>query len=172
MRCGGTALLITAALLAACERSADEERQPREAPQPRATLIGTWTTDMPANFSGEGLRTRMSDGRTRYGADNRFDYQGRLTIFGPEIPPDGLTFRVAGTGDWRSGDNRLREDFTEVRVTSETDDAELNRLAGQMAIEIRDQPASTSRILSLDAQRLELRDEASGRTSTYTRTGR
>lgn len=163
-------LLIAAALLSACERSADDdEKAPREAPQANATLIGTWTTDTPASFSGEGLRTRMSDGRTRYGADNRFAYTGQLTIFGPEIPPDGLAFRVAATGDWRSGDNRLTEDFTQVRVTSETDDTELNRLAAQMALEIRDQPASVSRILSLTPQRLELRDEASGRTSSYTR---
>lgn len=169
MRGGGAALLMGAALLSACDR-ADDDRQPaREPAQPAATLIGTWTTDAPASFSGEGLRTKMSDGRTRYASDNRFAYRGRLTIFGARIPPDGLSFQVAGTGDWRRTGNRLSEDFTDVRVTSENDDRELDRLAGELAAEIRDQPATLSHILTLNARHLELRDEASGRTSAYTR---
>ena len=161
-------LLAGVALLSACDRSADETPD-REAPRAAANLIGTWTSVAPATFSGEGLRTRMSDGRTRYRADNRFDYAGRLTIFGPEIPPDGLSFRVTGAGDWRRAGNKLTEDFTEVTLVSEHDDRELNRLAAQLAQEIRDQAPSESAILSLTDQRLELRDSGSGRTSSYTR---
>lgn len=156
--------------LAACQKPAgDTANAAAEAPSRAGDLIGTWTTDAPVDFSGEGLRTRMSGGTTRYGADNKFAYAGRLTIFGDKLPVEGLAFQVKGQGDWTRNGNQLTEDYTAVTITPEAGNRQLDKLAHQMADEMVAEAPTQSRIVELSDSRLELNDESSDRHSSYSR---
>jgi hypothetical protein len=164
-------ILLTMALVAAlsaCKKKVDEDAAMPSGGEP-ATLVGTWNTDGPVSFSGEGLRTTMEGGRTVYHPDKTFDYSGRLTIFGNALPTEGVSFRVTGKGAWQQDGSTLSEDYTAVTVQSEHDDAALKRLAGQLATELRDQPATESAVIELSADRLELRDRTTDRLTSYTR---
>ena len=134
-----------------------------------ASIVGTWTTDQPVTFSGEGLRTETSEGRTAYGPDRHFDYSGRLTIYGEKLPAGGVSFRIAAKGDWKRERNLLSEDFTDVTLSSEVPNPALDRLADQLEGEMAAAPASVSEILALDETALKLRDRSDGRVTTYTR---
>ena len=139
-------------------------------PEPKpASLVGTWTTDQPVRFSGEGLRTETSQGRTAYAPDRRFDYSGRLTIYGEKLPAGGVSFRIAAKGDWRRERDRLTEDFTQVSLTSEVPNADLDRLADQLEAEMEAAAPSVSDIVALNQRALKLRDRSDGRETTYTR---
>lgn len=168
-----TMTIMTAALalaLAACQKPAGDAQGDAAQPSGRAgDLVGTWTTDAPVDFSGEGLRTQMVGGKTVYAADRKFTYSGRLTIFGNKLPVDGLNFQVAGEGDWTRDGNQLTEDYTRVTITPEAGNPTLARLARQMADEMVAEAPTRSRIVELSDSRMELSDEASDRRTSYSR---
>lgn len=163
-------LLFAVALLAtlsACKKKVDEN-----AVMPAgdgATLVGTWSTDGSVDFSGEGLRTSMANGRTVYHPDRTFDYSGHLTIFGNALPTQGLSFAVTGKGRWQHEGTHLSEDYTTVAIKSEGGGAAIDRLAAQLSKEMQDQPATESTVVELTSGRLQLRDDVTERTTTFTR---
>lgn len=159
-------------LLPACGSREDDapaaETATASSTQPVADpLVGRWTSDAPAEFVGEGLRTRMADGRTDYRPDGSFAYAGRLTVFGERLPSDGMSFAVTADGRWQRQGDRLTEDYTAVRVVPEHEDGELRRLADQLGREMVEEPATVSRVETLEGGRMTLSTE--GRSQSYTR---
>ena len=154
--------------LAGCERERRRDAEPAQA-QAEPKLTGTWASETPATFSGEGLRTETTEGRTTYRPDGSFAYTGRLTIYGEKLPAGGIPFRLEADGKWQKRGRLLAEDFTQVRVTPEVPNQPIAALAKQLGEEIAAQPPSQSDILEFTPTGLMLRDKESGKVSTYTR---
>lgn len=141
------------------------------APAAKATpgLVGTWRTAEPVRFAGEGVRTETSGGRTTYRPDGRFDYRGRLTIFGERLPAEGLPFDMRGSGTWSTGNRILRERFTAVDIAPAAPNPTLARLGRDMAGEIVAREPTEADIVTLDATQMMLRDRATGTVATFAR---
>lgn len=153
--------------LAACEREA--QREPAAEPPREPSLVGAWASETPATFSGEGLRTEVTGGRTTYRPDRSFGYTGRLVIYGQQLPAGGIPFRIEAEGRWQKQGRALAEDFTKVQVTPEVANPDLQALAEQLGEEMAAAPPSRSDILEFSDTGLMLRDRETRKVSTYTR---
>lgn len=156
------------AIITGCGREERSARPPAE-PARQVSLIGAWASETPATFSGEGLRTEVSEGRTTYLADQSFGYTGKLVIYGEKLPAGGIPFRIRADGRWQQRDRSLAEDFTRVSVTPEVANPTLQRLADQLGAEMASAPPSRSDILEFTETGLMLRDRETQKVSTYTR---
>lgn len=166
------AVLLFLVALAGCGSRDEPEAKKAAGPAsaaPAPTLIGTWRTQQPARFAGEGYRTETSDGRTTYQRDGRFDYSGRLTIFGDRLPAEGLPFDMTGQGTWSANNRILSERFTTVQIVPTAPNATLAKLGRDAAAEVVARPASEADIVRLDAGQLMLRDRRSGSVATFAR---
>lgn len=113
-----------------------------------------------------------SDGRTEYAEDGRFRYRARQTIYGPQVPEAGLSFRVTVEGRWALDDRILTERIEQATVTPELGFASLQRLAKQMGDQARNQPPGVSDVVELSAPKLVLRDRDTGQVVSYRRASR
>lgn len=156
-------------VLAACSGggSGDSGEPPAAIAAP--SLVGTWRTAQPIRFAGEGVRTETSEGRTTYSHDGRFDYQGRLTIYGERLPAEGLPFDMRGSGTWSAGNRILREHFTRVDIAPAAPNPTLAKLGRDMAGEIVAREPTDADIVALDQTQMMLRDRATGTVATFAR---
>lgn len=169
MRAASPVLLLAA--LAGCDREGEPTAPAAAGEEAQPTLVGTWRTEQPARFVGEGLRTETHEGRTVYAADGGFAYRGRLLIFGDRLPTEGLGFDMRGKGEWRAANRILTERFTDMTIVPDGPNPVLEKLAAEIARDLVARPPVQSDIQALDEWHLMLRDRSTGTVATFARDG-
>lgn len=151
--------LASAAFLTACGAGAPKTEA--------ELLLGEWDQVAPVTIMQDGQTVMISEGAVKYDADGTGEGIALMTI--SSLPVEINAYSVKADTTYTLTDSILTEAMVNATVTAQSDSEQATQLAEMIQAGMVQAPASSSTIVSIDANTLVLRENESGAEITYKR---
>jgi hypothetical protein len=151
--------LASAAFLTACGAGAPKTEA--------ELLLGEWDQVAPVTIMQDGQTVMISEGAVKYDADGTGEGIALMTI--SSLPVEINAYSVKADTTYTLTDSILTEAMVNATVTAQSDSEQAAQLAEMIQAGMVQAPASSSTIVSIDANTLVLRENESGAEITYKR---
>jgi hypothetical protein len=151
--------LASAAVLTACGAGAPKTEA--------ELLLGEWDQVAPVTIMQDGQTVMISEGAVKYDADGTGEGIALMTI--SSLPVEINAYSVKADTTYTLTDSILTEAMVNATVTAQSDSEQAAQLAEMIQAGMVQAPASSSTIVSIDANTLVLRENESGAEITYKR---
>jgi hypothetical protein len=133
------------------------------------TLVGQWKAVKPVTETEAGVTVIMSNLSSVYFSNGTSSWSGDMEIIANGIPDNLKKFRIKTDATWQITDSALRENITKLSISPHVV-SPTGLLTGKaMAKQMKSAPTTHSQIISLDKDRLILKERESGITIEYRR---